>query len=83
MKLIQCARCYEVEGLSQRPKTCGCGLSGGMYERDNLKVIVWGAARVYGLDNRVFLTGRAEVFAYPEDNGRVARLERAPAGAAQ
>jgi hypothetical protein len=90
MKLIFCQKCHDViklrsfrDGKPDR-RFCDCGRSGGYYEEDGDKVVVWGYARLIGLRNGFFMKdieriqesiGPDFVFWYPEDNGKVTRRE--------
>jgi hypothetical protein len=74
MKLIRC-RCGDVVALSFRWRDCHCGQSGGAYMRNGHHITVSGPCVVYGLDNHVFTTGRAEAWLYDESNGKVHRRE--------
>jgi hypothetical protein len=60
-------------------------MSGGYYEADGDKVVIWGYARLIGLKNGFFMKhmeqiqeviGTDFVFWYPEDNGKVTRRDQ-------
>lgn len=73
MKLILCNDCKDTVAMSWRWRDCDCGKSGGRYKEDGDRIVIDGPCTVYGLDNRVFITGRADAFLYPEGNGKVER----------
>lgn len=74
MKLLHCARCGDVLGLSYAVRRCDCGLTSGKYLPDGDQVEVEGPCELYGLPNYLFVTGRAEAYRYPEANGKVHRV---------
>jgi hypothetical protein len=55
MKLIFCPDCHYVFNLiTQRWLLCGCGHSGGQYNRDKVTATIGGKATVFGIGNPFF-----------------------------
>jgi hypothetical protein len=93
MKLLACplgcARMFVA--LGAEPLDCACGRTGGVYNPDGDTVTVWGDGRLLGLSNRAVLRllggadmddfdGDSVLWPYPEDNGKVTRLDARPVG---
>lgn len=77
MKLLRCWWCGDVLALAKREvRQCDCGRSFGRYNPDGDTVAISADpnCRLFGLDNRVFIFGRAEAWAYDESNGKVTRV---------
>ena len=73
MKLVYCRVCYDWVALHYHPRSCDCGRSGGWYKPDGDRVCVArpDTAVLFGLDNRVLVNGRADVFHYEDTAGKV------------
>ena len=76
MKFIRCGECGDLQALHPAAwRRCHCAASGGQYDHDGRTALVVGKAEVYGVDNRVFTTGRAEAFLISEPCQWVKRFD--------
>lgn len=79
-----CARMFVA--LGSEPLDCACRSTGGVYNADGDTVTVWGDGALVGLSNANLLAAAngktsgavSPIWPYPEDNGKVTRLEMRP-----
>ncbi len=76
MKLIRCTNCGQVIALWSSPLSCECKQSGGHYRPDGDHITIWGPCRVFGVNNILLYEQKTDAYPYPEDNGKVHRIER-------
>lgn len=85
-----CPRGYVALGYD--PLDCGCGATGGQYNRDGDTVTIWGGGTLLGLHNKALVLGLRQpvlsaydfdvLWPYPEGNGKVTRLAERPSAVA-
>ncbi len=56
MKLLNCLKCNDIFAIKSTVKQCDCGLSKGMYQKDQLNVVIVGECRVLGMLNQEYVT---------------------------
>jgi hypothetical protein len=78
VKFLRCNVCGEMLFLTRHvTRSCDCGRTFGRYNPDGDTAIISADSHchLYGLDNRVFIRGRAETWRYDESNGKIRRVD--------
>jgi hypothetical protein len=84
MKITTCSKCHIFQSIFSKWTFCICGSSATKLLQDGRSVSVWGAAKVFHLDDRDYLdhlysgVGNIKLILMMESNPRLQRCKEKP-----